>query len=322
MKPKKSQNNNLPLPTCLQAEAEIQKVQLPQDTNHFGRSKTTNMPQQSTENDSPIQDSLKPISKVSQMTLFDLWAYQTVLSSAVLAQTFPWLEKEQVLREVADNCFLKQSDSWKSSSLRVLSLKTSMALLATTKGKPSRRSSLRLDNWGMWGLGNYLTETATCPKTDQEFSVWVITGDIRATKPKPYKRSLQECLDGTAINSFIVHKSAGGERYYYKEAPCLRSRSVVLVVSLSSTNGHQSGSGAIKVREFQSQESIERPLTATEAERLMRWLEGSTAIGFTAEGKGIEISTTQRLKMLGNGIIPAEITEILQGLKEVIRCNN
>lgn len=290
-------------------------------------------------------------------------------------------ELEPDLKAVAVNCFLSTSDSFDSSSLRHLSLKMSMEYSVTPTAKRSRRSFGRLDNWGIWGLGKEETGTDMFPKTGHEFSVWAYTANVQATQPKPYKRSLIECLDGFPVNSFsgesineaftlrasspkqckgnknhpntfvavkgrlgedpwgvdeapcltsqewtrrldikrkngggagfaILHKSPAGDRHFFDNAPCLRS--------LPSTNGKQAGSGAYKVREFQGEQWLERPITATEAERLMGWEEGSTAKGVTADGKKIEISTTQRIKMLGNGIIPAEITEILEALKPIL----
>jgi site-specific DNA-cytosine methylase len=108
-------------------------------------------------------------------------------------------------------------------------------------------------------------------------------------------------------NTFVLYKAASGDRYYSENAPTLRS--------LSSTSGHQAGNGAYKVREFQGEEWLERPITAIEAERLMGWEEGCTATGINDRGEEISISTTQRIKMLGNGIIPNEVTEILDALK-------
>ncbi len=59
----------------------------------------------------------------------------------------------------------------------------------------------------------------------------------------------------------------------------------------------------------------QRPLSATEFERLMGWPVDSTKKGITASGKEITISKTQRQKMLGNGIIPQEIQDICLSLK-------
>ncbi len=59
----------------------------------------------------------------------------------------------------------------------------------------------------------------------------------------------------------------------------------------------------------------QRPLSATEFERLMGWPVDSTKKGITASGKEITISKTQGQKMLGNGIIPQEIQDICLSLK-------
>ncbi|WP_442939294.1 hypothetical protein [Nostoc sp.] len=209
--------------------------------------------------------------------------------------------------------------------------------------------------------------------------MWVFTGDIRATEPKPTKKSLQEIF--SAVNSAtgeeieeaftltastpklgagnkshpnafvsipvkvyvdrvkevqespalcsggwqhrsplhrdkrgasfaVLYRAAGGDRIYTEESPTLRS--------LSSTGNHQSGSGAYKVREYEGETYLERPINATEAEQLMGWEVGSTARGINKEDEEFFISQTQRIKMLGNGIIPAEITDILTAIKPML----
>jgi hypothetical protein len=55
-------------------------------------------------------------------------------------------------------------------------------------------------------------------------------------------------------------------------------------------------------------------MTAEECEQIMGWEPGSTAIGIDAQGNQIHISQTQRKKILGNGIVPQEITSILSSL--------
>ncbi len=62
----------------------------------------------------------------------------------------------------------------------------------------------------------------------------------------------------------------------------------------------------------------QRPLSATEFERLMGWPVCSTERGITPDGKEITISRTQRQKMLGNGIVPQEIEEICHKLKDFL----
>lgn len=198
----------------------------------------------------------------------------------------------------------------------------------------------------MWGLGRLETETDTSPRTENDYSVWVFTGDIRATLPKPTKKSLQEIFDPQAIPakvyvdgveeaqespalcsggwqhrsplhrdkrgaSFaVLYRAASGDRIYHEEAPTLRS--------LSNTGNHQAGNGAYKVREYDGKTYLERPINATEAEQLMGWEVGSTATGINKEGDEINIGQTQRIKILGNGIIPGEITDILTAIKPIL----
>jgi hypothetical protein len=228
-------------------------------------------------------------------------------------------------------------------------------------------------------------------KAELGSSVWVITGNVSATLPKSYKKTLAECLvsqgvpvkgradkgiwsveespslvssdwmggldinrgkggggagfailDLIAINSatgeptdeafslrhsshkqgrgnlahpntFVVYKAADGDRIYSENAPTLRS--------LTNTNGHQGGSGAMKVRELNGEFYYERPMAAAEYENCMGWEPGCTNTGITADGKEIELSETQRKRVLGNGIIPQEITELLTALRPFLKRN-
>jgi site-specific DNA-cytosine methylase len=109
----------------------------------------------------------------------------------------------------------------------------------------------------------------------------------------------------------VLYRAAGGDRLYTEESPTLRS--------LSNTGGnHQAGSGAYKIREYDGETYLERPINATEAEQLMGWEVGSTAIGINKEGDEITISQTQRIKMIGNGIIVGEIVDILTAIKPIL----
>ena len=135
--------------------------------------------------------------------------------------------------------------------------------------------------------------------------MWVASCDVRPSKVSADKPTLAQCLDNSGYA--VVFRAADGDRVYTENAPCLRS--------LTNTNGKQTGTGAYKVREFQGEEYIERSITATEAERLMGWEEGSTQFGILADGREVKVSKTQRVRVLGNGIIPDEITDILEGLK-------
>ncbi|WP_174711366.1 hypothetical protein [Nostoc sp. TCL240-02] len=171
--------------------------------------------------------------------------------------------------------------------------------------------------------------------------MWVFTGDIRATIPSPEKKTLQEIFETQAIPvkvyvdgvaeatespaicaailqhrsplhrdkrgaSFaVLYRAAGGDRIYHEQSPCLRSP-------------NNSGTGAYKIREYQGETYLERPINATEAEQLMGWEVGSTAIGINKEGDEIAISQTQRIKMIGNGIIVGEIVDILTAIKPIL----
>jgi len=142
-------------------------------------------------------------------------------------------------------------------------------------------------------------------------SPWIVNESPCLTSKEWTRRlHIKRGKKGGGVGFAILQKVPGSERQYFDNAPCLRS--------LPSTNGKQAGTGAYKVREFQGEQWRERPITATEAERLMGWEEGCTATGVTRDGQEIEISTTQRIKILGNGIIPVEVTEILNELKNAI----
>lgn len=137
----------------------------------------------------------------------------------------------------------------------------------------------------------------------------MFTGDVQATAPSSCKKLLHECLVTESERVAFVGKAGEGDRVYLEQAPCLRS--------LSVTNGHQSGAGASKIREWQGEDYLERSLLPEEAEALMGWKPNSTAIGINSEGSEYELTATQRHRILGNGIIPAEVTEILEGLIEL-----
>jgi hypothetical protein len=114
------------------------------------------------------------------------------------------------------------------------------------------------------------------------------------------------------INAGVVRIHGKGDiRTYFFNAPTLRS--------LSNTGGHQAGSGATKIREYYSEKEYkDRPMLPIECEGMMGWQLNSTAKGLTEDGKETDISSTQRHKMLGNGIVPQEITEILLSLKPIL----
>lgn len=98
-----------------------------------------------------------------------------------------------------------------------------------------------------------------------------------------------------------MDRHSAGDRIYSLYAPTLRS---------------QAGSGG--TFRVQAADGERRPLTAAEYEQLMGWSASSTALGITADGSLITISRCQRQKILGNGVIPAEITNICQSLTPFI----
>lgn len=287
--------------TCSRAGEVIQMELLGLDTNHYGLLSSTPMPLAFIASVSHKLTLSKQISPVSQTNLFNTSQYQTYLSVVHLVQIFPWLVKEPVLMAIAEACFLSSSDSYDYSSLRPLFLKMSEACSQVEEEKTLKKSSNRLDKWGIWGLGNPETEDGGFPKTESEFSVWVITGNIQCNKVEPNRPTLQECLESVGS---VMYRAASGNRIHHNICPTLRS--------LGNTGGkHQAGSGAWKVIEG---DGTQRPLTATEFERLMGWHVGCTEKGIALDGKETTISKTQRQKMLGNGIVPAEIKDICNNL--------
>jgi len=148
----------------------------------------------------------------------------------------------------------------------------------------------------------------------------------------------------------VMYRSATGDRLYTEKAPTLRSlantggkhqggsgawkvveyrgEEYAVVVglpdecsTLAATEAYiKSGDRPRRVKD--GKPSLipmgyrrQRPLSATEFERLMGWPVGCTEKGITRSGKEINISKTQRQKMLGNGIIPHEIQDICLSLK-------
>jgi len=151
----------------------------------------------------------------------------------------------------------------------------------------------------------------------------------------------------------VIYRSSVGDRAYTEEAPTLRSLSntggkhqggsgawkVVKykgedylvssqcpeeACSLASSCSHlwtgarprklKDGKAALIPISYRRQ----RPLSATEFERLMGWPVCSTERGITPDGKELTISKTQRQKMLENGIIPQGIEDICNKLKDFL----
>jgi hypothetical protein len=222
-------------------------------------------------------------------------------SQVVLAKISALVEIAPVLRELVENCSLNSADFCDYSSLRCLFGKTYQGRLVLEADKTLKKSLVLLHNWGIWGL----ITVPVVPKLNQEseFSVWVYTGDIRIASVE--SQSLQQMLGEG--NSLVI-RAAGGDRIYSLRAPTLRS--------LAKTGQKQAGSGALKICDRKGNLS---PVPATIVEKLMGWSENSTQFGIDATGKRVEISQSQRVKMLGNGVIPGEITRILEGCKGILQ---
>lgn len=230
-----------------------------------------------------------------QMSLFNVnYPYQEYLLLDRLARIFQWQEIEPDLMGLSRRIFLNSSDSYDCSSLRVSSLKMLPESCTVTEQKTlplSYTSSLR---WGMWGHGKQETEHTGHHKIGTEFTVLVITGDVQRQHISPDRRSLIDCLE----NGFaVIDRHQTGDRIYSTIAPTLRSQG--------------NGGGSFKVKTAHGT----RPLLAVEYERLMGWSVGSTEFGIM-NGSEVVVSRCQRTKILGNGMIPAEITDICLNLKE------
>ena len=180
----------------------------------------------------------------------------------------------------------------------------------------SKQSSENLQNWGMWEVG----EPAPGMQRNQEkeLYVWVLTGKL-LLKASPGE-NLSNIL---GLHSSIIYKAAGKNREYFERAPTLRSlSSSSSSSSSSSTKNKQAGSGALKVC-INANSTNEtgrqlRPIYPSEAERIMGFPVGWTKLGINGEGNKTEISATQSIKMLGNSVIPSEITKVLEGLKQIL----
>lgn len=118
--------------------------------------------------------------------------------------------------------------------------------------------------------------------------------------------SLADCLDDGGVA--VIDRARGGDRIYSQIAPTIRTAS-------KDKNGKQGGSGAFKVLE---EDGSKRPLRPHEVEKLMDWDLESTAMGITADGEVVDISNTQRHRILGNGIIPAEIENLCNNLRPLL----
>ena len=163
--------------------------------------------------------------------------------------------------------------------------------------------------------------SAETKKSGKRFAVMYrgATGDRTYTEVAPTLRSL--------ANTGGKHQSGGGAWKvveYKGEDYLVSSQLPEEACSLASTCSHlRSGARPRRLRDgkaalIPTSYRRQRPLSATEFERLMGWPVCSTEKGITASGEEISISKTQRQKMLGNGIIPHEIEDICNKLKRFL----
>lgn len=316
-------------------EGAAHKEQLQLDINLSGRLNQIPMPQQSTENDSLNATSLKKISTNCQTNLSATSLVHHYIYSGLPVPISAWQEKERGLLAIAEACFLKDSDpcNYQKSQFRVLFLKTWGACLVAVptqkrygqielfndidketgefqkkhtrsrsqlksciKDRISLKSSMRLGSWGMILVSKSEMGIDGFPKTEKESFVLALTANIQCRKIESNRITLQQCLNG---DKTILDQHLDGDRYYSDESPSIRA----------------SGSRAFKV--VQENQKL-RPLHPSEIESLMGWSQGSTAKGITKDGKEVDISKTQRCKILGNGICPQEITHICQNLVPIL----
>lgn len=303
MQPSKLCYNNSQPDTFFVVEVGTLKALLPQDINPYGRSSRTNMPLVYLDTDFLTLNSSSPMSECLQMSL-SLDCQSPIYSYLVrLVQTFPALAIEPELMAVTQACFLKDSDFCDFKGIRHLSLRMSLESSVATTDKTSTLSLAPSLNWGIWVAGRNATALDTSPKTENEFSLSVFTGDVRCNLVEIDRPFLTDCLDDGGIA--VIDRARGGDRTYSHIAPTIRTAS-------RDKNGKQGGSGAFKVLE---EDGSKRPLRPHEVEKLMGWEENATATGITSDGEKVSISNTQRHRMLGNGIIPAEIENICNNLR-------
>jgi hypothetical protein len=111
------------------------------------------------------------------------------------------------------------------------------------------------------------------------------------------KPTLQDIIG--AGNSFVV-RSGNGDRVYQDIAPTLTAI----------------GSGGTGKTKIQLADGSMIPITANICEQLMGWTLDSTKFGTDENGNVSELGKCKRVNILGNGIVPQEITTILQKLKQ------
>lgn len=120
--------------------------------------------------------------------------------------------------------------------------------------------------------------------------------------------TLQNVLEKGA--TAFVMRAAGGERAYTRFAPTIRG------MNWQKRSGYrQPGTGHMKVR---MPNGDTRPPLPTEIEKIMGENPNCTRYGLTDEGKEIEISANERVKMLSMGMLPGAIADMAGCIKGLL----
>lgn len=120
--------------------------------------------------------------------------------------------------------------------------------------------------------------------------------------------TLQNVLEKGA--TAFVMRAASGERVYTRFAPTIRG------MNWQKRSGYrQPGTGHMKVR---MPNGDTRPPLPTEIERIMGESTNCTRYGLTEEGKVIEISANERIKMLSMGMLPNAIADMAGCIKGLL----
>jgi hypothetical protein len=116
--------------------------------------------------------------------------------------------------------------------------------------------------------------------------------------PKP-RQGLQDIIGFG--NSFVC-RAGDGDRIYSDIAPTLTAI----------------GSGGTGKTKIQLADGSMVPITANICEQLMGWTLDSTKFGTDKNGNVSELGKCKRVNILGNGIVPQEISAILNKIKNIV----
>lgn len=120
--------------------------------------------------------------------------------------------------------------------------------------------------------------------------------------------TLQNVLEKGA--TAFVMRAASGERVYTRFAPTIRG------MNWQKRSGYrQPGTGHMKVR---MPNGDTRPPLPTEIERIMGEATNCTRSGLAEDGKEVELSANERIKMLSMGMIPGAIADMSSCLKTLL----